>query len=167
MENKKRVFVDMDGVLCEYRAEATVEDMEKSGYFYSLSPRKDMVDALNYLINSKEREVYILSAVIPSIEDQAKAEKNAWLNKHMPAIDENHRIFTLCGTDKVAAIKDFNSSDVLFDDYSTNLNNWSAAGGKAVKILNEVNGKNGTFKAGPRLRISNREDLVQVLRGIA
>lgn len=167
MENKKRVFVDMDGVLCEYRAESTVEDMEKSGYFYNLSPRKDMVDALNFLINSKEGEVFILSAVLPSVADQAKAEKNAWLNKHMSAIDESHRIFTLCGTDKVAAIKDFKSSDVLFDDYSANLNNWIAAGGKAVKILNEVNGKNGTFKAGPRVKVSNREDLVQVLRDIA
>jgi len=167
MESKKRVFVDMDGVLCEYRAGASVEDMEKSGYFYSLAPRKDMVDALNYLINSKEREVFILSAVLPQVAAQSTAEKNAWLNEHMPAIDDNHRIFTLCGMDKVAAISDFNSSDVLFDDYSSNLEKWNAAGGKAVKIINEVNGKNGTFKAGPRLKISSREDLVDILKCIA
>ena len=168
MEDRiKRVFVDMDGVLCEYRAESTVDDMEKSGYFYGLSPRKDMVDAINYLIESKETDVYVLSAVLPQIENQAKAEKNAWLNEHLPAIDREHRIFTLCGMDKVAAIKDFSGNDVLFDDYSANLQKWYEAGGQAVKIINEVNGKNGTFQSGPRLKVTAREDLVNLIKKLA
>ena len=167
MKNKRRVFIDMDGVLCEYKEESTPEDLVQKGYFQNLSPRKDMVDALNYLIDSKEAEVFILSAVIPEIEHQAKAEKNAWLNIFMPAVDKAHRIFTLCGEDKAAAIKNFNSSDVLCDDYTANLNLWNKAGGKAVKILNEINGKNGTFTSGPRLRISQKEDLVNAIRMFA
>jgi len=133
--DKKRVFVDMDGVLCEYREGTAVEDMEKKGYFYSLSPRKRMIEALNYLINSTDREVFILSAVIPSVEFQSKAEKNAWLDEHIPAIDQKYRIFTLCGMDKVAAVNGFNSNDVLFDDYSFNLSKWTAAGGEGCKNI--------------------------------
>ena len=32
----------MDGVICEYRADATLEDMERDGYFRTLRPRTDM-----------------------------------------------------------------------------------------------------------------------------
>jgi len=167
MKSKRRVFIDMDGVLCEYKEDATPEDMLKEGYFYNLCPRKSMVDALNYLIQSKEAEVFILSAVLPQIEKQAKNEKNAWLNEHMPAIDSEHRIFTLCGTDKAAAISGFNNSDILCDDYTTNLNLWSQAGGRAIKILNEVNGKNGSFTLGPRLNIQNKEDLFNTIKKLA
>jgi len=167
MKTKKRVFIDMDGVLCEYKVDASPEDMEKKGYFSSLLPRRAMVDALNYLIQSKEAEVFILSAVLPQIEKQAKDEKNAWLNEFMPAIDNDHRIFTICGDSKVDAIKDFNSSDILCDDYSTNLSLWDKAGGKAVKILNEINGKNGTFTKGPRLNIQRKEDLLSTIQKLA
>ena len=166
MENRNRVFVDMDGVLCEFK-DSTMEEMEQQGYFYKLAPRKSMVEALNYLINSKEREVFILSAVLPQIEDQAKAEKNAWLNEHLPAIDDAHRIFTLCGKDKTEAISNFSGSDILLDDYSVNLEMWNAAGGKAVKILNEINGKNGSFQAGPRVKVETAGDLMEVIRKIA
>lgn len=160
---KRRVFIDMDGVLCEYRDGATEEEMETKGYFSSLAPRYAMVDALNYLIQSTEAEVFILSAVLPQIENQAKDEKNAWLNKFMPAIDKSHRIFTLCGEDKVKAINGFNEKDVLCDDYSHNLSLWSKAGGKAIKIINEINGKNGSFTSGPRLDIKRKEDLANTI----
>lgn len=167
MRNIRRVFIDMDGVLCEYKENATLDDMVKKGYFFDLAPRKDMIEALNNLISSKEAEVFILSAVIPEIELQAKAEKNAWLNTHMPSIDSSHRIFTLCGEDKSAAIKNFNKNCILCDDYSFNLNLWEKAGGRAIKILNEINGKNGTFTNGPRLRIKNKEDLTATIRMFA
>lgn len=33
---KNRVFIDMDGALCEYRPEAKMADMLSGGYFASL-----------------------------------------------------------------------------------------------------------------------------------
>lgn len=163
---KKRVYIDMDGVLCEYRKDATTEDYESDGYFTGLAPRRDMVSAVEYLISSGEADVFVLSSVIPGRQLQATAEKNDWLNRHLPVIDGDHRIFPLCGTDKAKAVKGIGSGDILFDDYSANLVLWHAAGGKAVKILNEVNGNGGSFKDGPRLKIRNREDLLETVRSL-
>ncbi len=64
-KNRKRVFIDMDGVLCEYRPEARVDDMMQSGYFTSLAPRTEMVHAVKELAGMGTHDVYILSAVFP------------------------------------------------------------------------------------------------------
>ena len=159
---KNRVFVDMDGVICEYK-NVSEEELEEKGYFYNLAPRKSMVDAINCLIESNMAEVFVLSAVIPSIANQAKEEKNAWLDKYVPAIDKDHRIFTLCGESKVGSVPEFSKEDILLDDYSANLFTWHEAGGKAVKILNEINGHGGSFQCGPRLFVDNKEDLLTLL----
>ncbi len=164
---KNRVFLDMDGVLCEYKAEASVEDMEEKGYFRNLRPRPAMIEAVKYLLENTDAEVFVLSAVLPQIKADATADKNAWLNEHLPMIDQAHRIFPVCGTDKAEAAGGVTKGDVLFDDYSANLAGWHSAGGTAVKILNEVNGKNRTFTSGPRLRVSRREDLYETLRMIS
>jgi len=163
---KRRVFLDMDGVLCEYRPDSSVEDMTKDGYFRNLAPRSEMIDAVKYLLSRDVAEVFVLSAVIPEVKDSATADKNAWLNDYLPMIDKNHRIFTLCGASKAEAVNGVSEEDVLFDDYSANLTGWKAAGGSAVKILNEVNGKNGSFTAGPRIRVKNREDLITALKAV-
>ena len=162
----KRVFFDMDGVLCEYHEDATMEDMEKDGYFRSLAPRTNMLEAVKCLIASGETEVYILSSVLPQRKEEATAEKNAWLNEHLPAIDEKHRLFPICGTDKAEAAGGVGSCDILFDDYTVNLDLWQAAGGRAVKILNECNGRTGRFTAGPRLRVNRPNEILETVRAM-
>lgn len=165
---KKRVFIDMDGVLCEYRPEAKITDMMSSGYFASLAPRSEMVEAVKGLIKLDQFDVYVLSAVISECAEQSKREKMKWLDKYIPEIDAYHRFFTICGTSKSEAIKDLSSNDILLDDHSPNLNEWIEAGGKAIKILNEYNGLNGTFVTGPRLKINStsmlRRALLNVIR---
>lgn len=165
---KNRVFIDMDGVLCEYRPEAKMADMMSSGYFASLAPRSEMVEAVKGLIKLDQFDVYVLSAVISECAEQSKREKMKWLDKYIPEIDAYHRFFTICGTSKSAAIKDLSSNDILLDDHSPNLNEWIEAGGKAIKILNEYNGLNGTFVTGPRLKINStsmlRRALLDVIR---
>lgn len=56
----------------------------------------------------------------------------------------------------------------LSEDHSPNFNEWIEAGGKAIKILNEYNGLNGTFVTGPRLKIKStymlRSALLDVIR---
>lgn len=160
---KQRVFIDMDGVLAEYNVDATLEDMESEGYFRNLAPNSDILAAVKYLVEENNYEVFVLSSVLPSIEKSAKADKNAWLNEYLPIIDANHRIFPLCGTDKVAAVPQFSSSDILCDDYSENLHKWHSAGGKAIKILNGINGNNGTFK-GLRLKIDKKDQLSNTIK---
>ena len=165
---KNRVFIDMDGVLCEYRPEAKITDMMSSGYFASLAPRSEIVEAVKGLIKLDQFDVYVLSAVISECAEQSKREKMKWLDKYIPEIDAYHRFFTTCGTSKSEAIKDLSSNDILLDDHSPNLNEWIEAGGKAIKILNEYNGLNGTFVTGPRLKIKStsmlRRALLDVIR---
>ena len=61
---KKRIFLDMDGVLAEYKADASVEDMKVAGYFKNLAPREQMIEAVKYLLSMKGFDVFILSAVL-------------------------------------------------------------------------------------------------------
>ena len=147
----KRVFVDMDGVLCEYKTEATQQDYESEGYFAALAPRSSMIDAVKRLISSDSAEVFVLSSVIPKTKDRAEMEKNEWLDRYLPDIDRTHRIFPVCGSSKADAAGVRGPSDILLDDYSENLRSWSEAGGSAFKIINEINGKRGSFTAGPRI----------------
>lgn len=72
---KNRVFIDMDGVLCEYRPEAEMADMLSGGYFASLLPRSEMVESVKGLIKLDQFDVYILSAVISECVEQSKWEK--------------------------------------------------------------------------------------------
>ncbi len=46
----RRVFVDMDGVLCEDRPEAVMSDYESEGYFGSLGARTETVEAVRLLL---------------------------------------------------------------------------------------------------------------------
>ena len=76
---KQRVFIDMDGVLCEYRTDADLADMETAGYFRNLRPRKKMLDAVRTLVKSGCADVFILSSVLPQTESESVREKNEWL----------------------------------------------------------------------------------------
>lgn len=163
----QRVFIDMDGVLCEYRSEATFEDMKSCGYFSSLAPRMEMVKSVRGLIKLDKYDVYVLSAVILECSEQSKKEKMEWLDKYVPEIDDAHRIFTICGTSKAKAIDEISSNDILLDDHSPNLNDWVKSGGKAIKVLNECNGLRGTFVTGPRLKIDNTATLLHALSNVS
>ena len=158
----KRVFIDMDGVLCEYRTEATIEDYESEGYFSSLAPRPAMIDAVKNLVSSGNAEVFVLSSVVPKTKERAVSEKNEWLDRYLPDIDREHRIFPVCGSSKAEAAGVSGRSDILLDDYSENLRGWSAAGGSAFKIINEINGKHGSFTDGPRIA-PGREHIIREL----
>ena len=76
----KRVFLDMDGVLCEYRMDASMEDMERDGYFRDLRPRPQMVEAVKALVQNGVCEVFVLSAVLPQKAEAAIREKTTgWI----------------------------------------------------------------------------------------
>lgn len=163
MEKKTRIFIDMDGVLCEYKPGSVVSDMEKEGYFRNLRPTKKIVKAAKYLLRSGEAEVFILSAVLPQCAELSRKEKNEWLDRYLPEIGEDHRIFTLCGESKAEAVNGLTKNDVLCDDHSPNLAEWVSSGGSGVKILNGLNGLSGTFKKGPRVRIRRKKDLMRAV----
>ena len=140
-----RLFVDMDGTLAEFQSVDTLETLYERGYFANLQPINSVIEAIKK-INDEEPniEVFILSAVLSDSEFALK-EKNEWLDKYIPQIDNSHRIFTECGKCKNDYIQGgVSNKDFLLDDYTMNLNEWEPPA-VGIKLLNGINGTKGTW----------------------
>ena len=147
MNNKTRhrLFVDMDGTLAEFKYVTYQEQLFEEGYYANLRPHNNVLEAVKNIINDDtDIEVFILSAYLTDSQ-YALDEKNEWLNKYLPEIDNSHRLFVPCGTDKKEAIDDLSESDFLLDDYTVNLLDWTPPG-KGIKLINNLNHTNGTWK---------------------
>ena len=170
MENERqRLFVDMDGTLAVFQAVDELETLYQEGYFLNLAPHENVVEAVREIIHSHpEVEINILSAVL-SDSQYALQEKNAWLDKYLPEIDAEHRIFGPCGSDKkdwiVGGVK---NTDFLLDDYTKNLVDWHPPG-RGIKLLNAINHSRGSWQH-DRIRYDREpkdlaEGVVSVIRG--
>lgn len=141
---KKRLFVDMDGTLAVFRSVDAIEELYEQGYFENLQPHKNVCDAISKIVEQNDVEVFVLSAYL-SDSAYALDEKNRWLDKYMPCIDAEHRVFTPCGSDKKLAVPDgIRTDDTLLDDYTYNLLSWDPPA-HGLKLLNGINHTNGTW----------------------
>ena len=143
-----RLFVDMDGTLAEFKQVDTLEKLYEQGYFLNLEPQQNVVDGIRCLIsNHPEVEVFILSSVL-SDSEYALSEKNEWLDRYLPEVDGLHRLYPRCGESKLKYLEFLLGSvtecDFLLDDYSNNLHEWDPPA-KGIKVMNGINGKNGTW----------------------
>lgn len=139
---KQRLYVDMDGTIAVWGNSAWEEVCSK-GYFLHRPPMMNVIQAIKEVVRSHPNvEVFILSAALQN--DYAVPEKNAWLDKYLPEIDKDHRVFSVYGEDKGKYINQ--KGDILLDDYSKNLVEWEAKGGKGIKILNGVNWSKKSWK---------------------
>ena len=125
----------------------------------------NLAGALKMLHDSSKLEIFTLSAYYkncPWILD----EKNKFINSRCPWIDSTHRIFTEVGHLKAAyVLRSIQTTDLLIDDYSSNLLHWSDHG-LAVKFLNGLNGS-GCVWTGPCIddvRSSAKDLVVQLTR---
>lgn len=160
-KKKKRLFVDMDGTLTVFTPQAGIEPLYEKGYFLNLPSHENVVAAMRYIINNHpEIEVNVLSAVLMDSRF-ALEEKNAWLDKYLPEVDEKHRIFVPNGSDKKAWVIGFNEDDTLLDDYTPNLLKWNPARG--IKLLNLINHSKGTWQQD---RIRYDREPVELANGI-
>lgn len=156
MTDKIRIFVDMDGTIARFHDENLyLERMFEKGFFSGLKPFDNAVEAIKHIIdNHPNADVYVLSAAITT--PYCLAEKNAWLDKYLPNIDKEHRIFVEnLSTAKSLCVpgsymyKDDNGkyhnkifkNDILIDDYNKNLEEWERDGGTAIKAKNNINHK--------------------------
>lgn len=149
-----RIFLDMDGTLVRFHDDVRyIEHMTEPGFFADLTSYANTIEAVRqFRIHHPETEIFILSALIDT--PYCEAEKNAWLNKHIPDIDAGHRIFVKAGENKANHIPGgVQNTDILIDDYNKNLTEWQNAGGCAVKFVNHVNdnGLNGEMWNGDRI----------------
>ena len=166
---KRRLFVDMDGTLAVFKPVDEMETLYEKGYFLDLAPHENVVAAVKEIIaKNSDIEVHILSAYL-SDSKYALQEKNAWLDKYLPEIGSVRRIFVPCGTDKKEGIREgIREDDYLLDDYTKNLNEWQPPA-RGIKLLNGINHNRGTW-AFDRLRHDRESSslaaaIVSVVRG--
>lgn len=143
-QDGKRIFVDMDGTLAEFRTVDTMETLYEKGYFANLPAHENVIEGLKtFMKENPEVEVYILSSVLED-SPYAQKEKNAWLDQYIPEIDAEHRIFSSCGSAKCEFVPGgVKEGDILLDDYSKNLHEWP---GDAIKLMNGINGTKGSWQ---------------------
>ena len=134
-----RLFVDMDGTLAAFRKVTALEELYERGYFSGLRPQENVVTAIRRLARGPSVQVYVLSAVLFD-SHYALDEKNSWLDRYLPELGREQRIFVPCGESKALYISSYLCpEDILLDDYTVNLEDWRMHGGTGVKLLNGIN----------------------------
>lgn len=162
-----RKFLDLDGTAAVFKPVDTLETLYEKGYFYNLEPNQNVVDAVNIIIKEHpEIEVFVMSAVL-SDSKYALQEKNQWIDKYLPGIDKEHRIFPPCGANKLDYIPGgVRETDLLMDDYTHNLTLWEPPA-RGIKLLNGINHTRETWR-GNRLRYDKPpEELAENIVDIA
>lgn len=143
--DRQRLFVDMDGTLAEFKTVDTLETLYEKDYFINLKPNENVLGAIKQLIADNDFDVYILSAYLTDSR-YALEEKNAWLDKYLPELPQEKRLFVPCGTDKSIAVPGLiRPDDYLLDDYTKNLSEWEPPA-KGIKLINGINHTNGTWQ---------------------
>ena len=133
------IFIDMDGVVAKWNAEASVEDTRRRGYFLKRVPEKSVVKLVKAL-QKLGAPVCILSA---AYDENAASEKSIWLD--MVFGTSLDRIFVPYGSSK----SDYTGGgrgNVLIDDFSSNLHAWEKSGNVGLKFYNGINGTHGSWK---------------------
>lgn len=145
---KARLFVDMDGTLAEWRTpfvsseEQLYRILKSKGYFRNLRPHTNVVEGVRKLCIETDIPVFIASCYIPGCS--ALQDKKEWLDEYLPELPVRNRIFIPYGCRKEEHVPGgIQECDVLLDDYTKNLKEWSGIG---VKLINPVNHSNRSWK---------------------
>lgn len=168
---QKRLLVDMDGTLAKFHDQINyLERMYEKDFFRDLEPFENMVEGVRQFVqNNPDVEVFVVSAKVIGEPPYCVEEKNAWLDRYLPEIDREHRIFTDMGHSKAeylpgGATKD----DYLLDDYNRGLNLFLYDGGSAIKCHNNINqkglgafgGTTGRMWAGPMVHTDDKPEMI-------
>ena len=153
---KQRYFFDMDGVLFKFdNTLTTLEPLYEEGYFRNLPPHRLAVHCLQEMLMENPEQVYILSHYINS--PFAEREKREVLQELFPSLDPHNVILVPYGENKTDHVPlRVKENDFLIDDYNQNLVCWRDAGGYAIKFVNDINDRHGSWK-GSRVEYDDPE----------
>lgn len=144
MDTKIRLFVDMDGTIARFHDNVNyLERMYEKGFFDGLLPFANAIEAIKKVHKlNPDIEIFVLSSCIDGEPPNCRIEKNQWIDRYIPFIDNKHRLFPAMNTNKTDVIPDgVKSTDILYDDYNKNLHEWQSKGGISVKCKNNINHK--------------------------
>ena len=123
---KRRVLIDIDGTMAVFHPDKSLEEVAKKGYSLNLEPYAEVCKAISLLVlneglSDDEYEVYSYGAYL---NEDCKEDKNLWIDRYVPEIDEEHRLFCPYGIDKWDYLVQigFNPTrwDILLDDFTKN-----------------------------------------------
>ena len=153
-DKKIKIFVDMDGTLAAWN-EVGSKTLYDEGYYLNLPPHENMLKAIKEIAKEETKEVYVLTAVLTDSK-YALAEKEMWLDKYLPEVPAENRIYVPYGKKKseylIENYSPITENDLLIDDYSKNLfefiNVIDSEDRKlcGLKVLNGINGNNGSWE---------------------
>lgn len=140
---KCRLFVDMDGTINYFNNNIdSLDSIFSKGYFSNLRPRNQIIEAIKEY-SKHDSEIYVIANVIDS--PYVINEKNEWLDKYLPELDQQHRIFVPYGKNKTDYIQgNITKMDFLIDDSEANLIEWNKQG-STIKLVNELNDRESTW----------------------
>lgn len=128
-----RLFFDMDGVLAKWEEGTPIEVVKAPGHFLGLKREPALIELANRM--TLKYDTFSMSKHF--VDEHSVSEKQIWLTKNGVKIPFDNRIFVPYHENKSDYIpKKDNCIDILFDDYTENLENWSGIG---VKVLNGIN----------------------------
>lgn len=145
MRTPQNIFVDMDGVLAVYDVDI-VDHMYNKDYFKNRPAITPMVEMVRQLAKMGHN-IYIITSCIDS--PYCIPEKDFWLDKNLPEVKKENRIFVPYGAIKADYAVKFadviGRVNLLIDDYTHNLKKWNFDGALPVKVMNGINGTKGTW----------------------
>ena len=144
------LFLDLDGTLAKFnnKRNALKRFDNEIGFFANLKPYK-YIEFVNELANSKEVNVYVISA---TPNDQADQDKLVWIEKYLNNIKKENICFSRIGENKAKVIKDklnitIDNNCLLLDDYTKNLIEWQNLNGIGIKrITSKADNSRGLWK---------------------
>lgn len=163
--NKRRLFVDLDGT-CALWQPVAEEELYEQGYYRNLPPYENVVKAVNELAQENpDIEVYVLSKYLTGSK-YALQEKKEWTEEHLPNIPAERQIYVPYSRDKKDLIPGgLRKTDYLLDDFTNNFEGWQPPA-KAIKLLNGINNTRGTWMESKLSAFRSPEELKKGIHDI-
>lgn len=167
--NNVELYIDMDGTIARFHEHSNcLERMYEPGFFASLRQYENVVKAME-ILHERGAKLCILSAIPCPTEafscvcEWAINEKRAWVEATPLGNIVSRYLFTKPGQKKSHSVSmNDGHVKVLLDDYNKNLQEWTDAGGKSIKLVNEFNdqGMVGPLWDGTRIRFDWSPDRI-------